>query len=64
MLLGLIGIIVFLDGSSLSRPAQGKVRSFNLLLFLRPSASREQGHAQACVKNPYQTNKPKQHSEA
>jgi hypothetical protein len=43
---------------------QRKIRSFNLELFLKPPASREQGHAQACVKNHYQTNKPKQHSAA
>jgi hypothetical protein len=45
----------------------GEKQKKNLFWFFavqQAPASREQGHAQACVKNHYQTNKPKQHSAA
>jgi hypothetical protein len=37
---------------------------FGFFAVQKAPASREQGHAQACVKDHYQTNKPKQHSAA
>jgi hypothetical protein len=48
-------------------PGAGEKQKKNLFWFFavqKPPASREQGHAQACVKNHYQTNKPKKRSAA
>ncbi len=52
--------------SQSGRLAQGETKEYMFGFFAvqKAPAPREQGHAQACVKNHYQTKQPKQHSAA